>query len=242
MSLDVLAFGAHPDDVELACGGSVAALIAKGYSAGICDLTRGELGSRGSAELRSQEAEKASAVLGIKERVNLGLPDGNITINDESVRAIVSVLRHYCPRIILIPPDYDRHLDHENAHQLLRKAVFASGMSKIDTLYHGNSQEPFRPAYMFAYMQSYHFEPDFIMDVSDYHEKKKEAIYAYSSQIFVPDNHNNNEPKTYISSPDFMEMLESRARYLGSRIGVRYGEGFQTIEPLGLSGFDIWLQ
>jgi len=241
MALDILAFGAHPDDIELACGGSLYGLISKGYSAGICDLTRGELGSRGTAELRTQEAEKASAILGIKERVNLGLPDGNITINDESVRSIVSVLRYYRPTIILIPPDYDRHLDHENAHQLLRKAVFASGMSKIDTLYHGNSQEPFRPKYMFAYMQSYHFESDFIVDISDFYEKKKEAMFAYSSQIYVPDNHDGTEPSTYISSPAFMEMLDSRARYLGAQIGVQYGEGFQKIEPLGLSGFDIWL-
>lgn len=242
MALDVLAFAAHPDDVELGCGGSIAKLTAQGYSVGICDLTRGELGSRGTPERRAEEAEKASVILGIKERVNLGISDGNITINDENIRGIASVLRYYTPQLILIPPKHDRHIDHENAHQLLRKAVFASGMAKIDTLHDGTSQESHRPKYMFAYMQTYHFEPDFIMDITEYYEQKKLAIHAFSSQIYVPDNHDASEPKTFISSPAFMEMLESRARYFGGQIGVKYGEGFQKIEPIGLSGFDIWLK
>lgn len=242
MKLDILAFGAHPDDIELSCGGSLAAMIDKGYTVGICDLTRGELGSRGTAETRAQEAEKASAILGIHERINLGIPDGNIAVNNEYILDIVSVLRHYTPHIILIPAHNDRHLDHEYAHQLLRKAVFVSGMAKIETMYHGSTQDPFRPQRMFSYMQSYHFEPDFIVDISAYFSQKMQAIQAYSSQVFVEGQHDENAPQTFISTPAFMTMITARSQYLGSLIGASYGEGFKTIEPLGISGFDIWMQ
>ncbi len=242
MHLDILAFGAHPDDIELSCGGSLAAMIGKGYTVGICDLTRGELGSRGTAETRALEAEKASAILGIHERINLGIPDGDISVNNEYILEIVAVLRHYTPHIILIPAHKDRHLDHEYAHQLLRKSVFMSGMTKIETMYHGITQNPYRPKYMFSYMQSYHFEPDFIVDISEHFSTKIQAIQAYSTQVYVEGQHDDNAPQTFISTPAFMTMLTARSQYLGSLIGASYGEGFKTIEPLGISGFDIWMQ
>lgn len=239
-SADVIAIGAHPDDVEFSCGGSVASLASLGYNVVIADLTRGELGSRGTPEIRRQEAENAAKILGVSQRVNLGLPDGNITNSIEQITAIVRLLRRFRPKILLIPSEFDRHIDHEDAYKLIRRAVFQSGLAKFISFDNDAPQQPFRPKHMFSYMQTYEVQSDFFVDISLSYTKMLDAIQAFSSQIFVPGT-SNNEPETFISKPEFIEMLEARARYFGSKIGVRYAEGFRCIEPLGIPSLSIWL-
>lgn len=237
---DVLAVGAHPDDVELSCGGSVATLTAQGFNVVIADLTRGELGSRGTPELRRREADEAAAILGASKRVNLGLPDGNINTSDEQLMAVIRLIRAFRPQMLLIPSEFDRHIDHEDAHQLLRKAIFQSGLSKIITLDNDTPQQPFRPSQLFSYMQTYETSSDFYVDITTSYTTKLAAIQAFSSQVFVQGT-TRNEPETFISKPEFMEMLEARARYFGAKIGVRYAEGFRSVEPLGIPSLSVWL-
>ncbi|GAB1429250.1 bacillithiol biosynthesis deacetylase BshB1 [Ignavibacteria bacterium] len=239
-SADVIAIGAHPDDVEISCGGSVASLVSLGYSVVIADLTRGELGSRGTPETRRQEAEKAANILGVPRRINLGLPDGNITSSIEQITAVVRLLRKFRPKILLIPSEFDRHIDHEDAYKLIRKSVFQSGLAKFISFENDVPQQPFRPTHVFSYMQTYETPSDFFVDISNSYTTKLAAIQAFGSQIFVP-GAQDEEPQTFISKPEFIEMLEARARYFGARIGVRYAEGFRCIEPLGIPSLSIWL-
>jgi bacillithiol biosynthesis deacetylase BshB1 len=239
--IDVLVIAAHPDDAELSCGGTIAQLTSTGKTVVMADCTRGELGSRGTAELRAQEAANASRILRVIERVNLGIPDGNIQQSQENILAVVSLIRRFRPHIILFNPPYERHPDHENVHSLVRTAVFQSGLTKVETFFEGKLQPTHRPKHIFSYMQTYEFTPSFYTDISDVFEIKLAAIRAYSSQVFVGSESNTTEPTTFISKPDFMEMLEARARYFGALIGVRYAEAYLAIEPVGISSLGIWL-
>ena len=231
MKLDVLAIGAHPDDIELTCSGTVAKLVKLGHAVGILDLTRGELGTRGSAKLRAQEAANAARILGVRVRENLGLQDGNIEVSKKNILRLITVLRKYRPTILLIPYSSERHPDHEHAHRLAKEAWYFSGLAKIKTKNGRSDQEAFRPKYYFEYMQLHSFSPSFIVDISDVYEKRAAAIKAFGSQFHNPEH---KDRETYLSRPQFLEFLETRARYYGQQIGARYGEPFYSIKPIGV--------
>lgn len=242
MNLDVLAIGAHPDDVELCIGGTLALLVLEGYRVGIADCTRGEQGTRGSAERRMEEARRAQDILGVHVREFLDLPDSKIELTDDAVVQVVRLFRHYRPRIVLFPPAFERHPDHEAVHRIVRAAYFKSGMGKFRTFApDGTEQQPYRPLRMFCYVQAYHHEPDFFVDITATFERKMAAIKAYASQVYVPEQYQSDEPETVLSRPEFLETIEARARYWGSLIGTRYAEGFLTIEPLGLRSLGLLL-
>ncbi len=228
MKLDILAFGAHPDDAELGAGATIAKEIANGKKVGIIDLTRGELGTRGSAEIRDKEAAKAAEILGITVRENLEFADGFLINNKEHQLVIIQMIRKYRPEIVLCNAIEDRHIDHAKGSNLVSDACFLSGLIKIDTKLDGNDvwQEPWRPKYVYHYIQWKNLEPDFVVDVSDFIAKKTEAILAYSSQFYDP---KSDEPETPISSKNFIDSVNYRARDLGRYIGVEYAEGF-TVE------------
>jgi bacillithiol biosynthesis deacetylase BshB1 len=225
---DVLAFGSHPDDVELGAGGTVAQMVADGYRVGIVDLTRGELGSRGTVELRNQEALDASAILGASRRVNLNLPDGDIRNTQENRLAVIRELRAARPNLILIPAPECRHPDHPDSARLIIDAVFQSGLSKIQTRGdHDEDQQTWRPHHILHYMQSVPFTPTVVMDVSKTWHLRNKAVQAYKSQVFNPDYVPGvDEPMTFISNPDFMKWYDARARNWGYPIGAEYGEPF----------------
>ena len=230
--LDILAFGAHPDDVELSCAGTISKEIASGKKIGIVDLTRGELGTRGSADIRDQEANKAASLLGAVCRENLGFRDG-FFINDEQHQiAVIEVIRKHKPRIVLCNAQTDRHIDHGRAAAILQDACFLSGLQKIKTTLEGKSQEPWRPSQVYHYMQWNNDPCDFVVDISDYMDKKMEVILAYSSQFY---NKKSNEPETPISTKQFLSSIENRAADLGRIIGVSYAEGFTTNRLLAVS-------
>ena len=225
---DVLAFGAHPDDVELCAGGTIAQMIIDGYKVGIVDLTRGELGSRGTPDLRAKEASNAAKILGATRRVNLGLPDGNIENTLENRLAVVRELRLCQPDIIFIPAPECRHPDHPAGAKLIIDAVFQSGLSKISTSdQHGAEQSAWRPHHVLHYMQSIDFFPTLVVDVSRTWKIRNEAVNAYTSQVFNPTyKPSANEPETFISNPAFMEWHEARAKSYGYRIGATFGEPY----------------
>ncbi len=231
MKLDVLAIGAHPDDIELACGGTVARMVKSGHHVGIVDLTRGELGTRGSREIREQEAADAARVLGIDVRINLDIPDGNVEITRDNVVKLISVIRMYKPDLLLIPHWLERHPDHEHAHTLAKEAWYYSGLVKIETRAEGAIQEPHRPKKYDHFMQKYDFAPSFIVDISDSIDVRMEAVRCFRSQFFDP---NSKERETLLSRPDFLEFIETRLRYFGSVIGTRYGEPFFSVDPVGI--------
>lgn len=223
MKLDLLVIAAHPDDAELCCSGAILSYTRNGKRAGIVDLTQGELGTRGTIEDRFKEAEEASRVLGLSVRENLGLPDGFIESDKESVEKIISVLRKYKPDTVLINAQFDRHPDHGNAGSLSSRACFLSGLSKIQTKIGNELQFPWRPLNVYHFIQDRYIKPDFILDITEYWEEKVKAINAFKSQFFNPES---NEPSTYISSPEFMKFIEARALEFGHNIGVMYGEGY----------------
>ena len=225
---DVLAFGSHPDDVELGAGGTVAQMVADGYLVGIVDLTKGELGSRGSAELRQKEASEASRILGVSRRVNLNIPDGNIENSPENRLKVIRELRHAQPDVILIPAPDCRHPDHPAGARLIIDAVFQSGLSKIETMDEsGEAQTVWRPDHVLHYMQSVEFTPTIIVDVSATWDVRRRSVEAYTSQVFNPSYvPGDDEPETFISSPAFMEWYEARAKQYGFRVGATYGEPF----------------
>ncbi len=240
MEIDVLAFGAHPDDTELSCSGTLAALVKQGKKVVVVDLTRGEMGSRGTPELRKVEAQKAASILGLQARDNLGLPDTELVNNRSHQRAIIQKIRQYRPHICMIPSPRDRHPDHGDAAALLIDAIYYSGLIKIETEKpDGSKQKPYRPPHVLHFMQDQPFEPDFIFDISDTIETKEKAILAFSSQFNVSDP--GDEPETYISDPAFFDALRARASHFGHLAGFEYGEGFlYRQKPVSLNNFDLF--
>jgi len=223
MKLDILAIGVHPDDVELGCGGTVLAQIAQGSSVGIVDLTQGELGTRGTAATRKAEAAAAAEILGVSIRENLGFEDGFFTHNKAHVLEVVRVLRKYKPEVVLMNAAYDRHPDHGRSAELVRDAVFLSGLPKIETNLDGKLQQAHRPAAVYSYIQALHAEPDFVVDISSVFEQKMKAVLAYKTQFFNP---SESGDATFISSPEFLEFVKARASHFGVPAGVKYAEGF----------------
>jgi len=236
MNLDVIAYAAHPDDVELSMGGTIHKLAKNDKKVGIIDLTRGELGTRGSAEIRQREAFQAAIILKTSMRENLSIPDGDITVNKENLIKIIMTIRKYKPKTIFAPYFNDRHPDHIAASRLVKKAYFYSGLPKIKTFDHGSQQEAFRPKKLYYYMQTYSFEPSFIVDISDTFETKMKAVRAYETQFYDP---KSTEPETFISKPGFMRFIESKAEYYGFKIGKDYGEPFYCEESIELKISDF---
>lgn len=228
MKLDILVFGAHPDDAELGAGATIAKEVSKGKKVGVVDLTRGELGTRGTAEIREQEATKAAKILGLSVRENMEFADGFFTNDREHQLELIKVIRKYRPEIVLCNAVDDRHIDHAKGSKLVSDACFLSGLVKIDTKMDGDDQwqEPWRPKAVYHYIQWKNLEPDLVVDVSGFIDKKTEAIMAYSSQFYDP---KSKEPETPISSKNFTDSVIYRARDLGRLVGVEYAEGF-TVE------------
>lgn len=226
MKIDILAIGVHPDDVELSCAGTLLKHVALGKKAGIIDLTQGELGTRGSAELRIVEASKAAKILGVSFRDNLKMKDGLFRNDDVHQIEIIKKLREYQPEIVLCNAIHDRHPDHERAGDLVSEACFYSGLMKIKTSLNGKEQECWRPKAVYRYIQDRFIKPDFAIDVTPFVEKKMQAIMAFGSQFHDP---NSKEPQTPISSENFLEFIKSRMRVFGRDISVDYAEAF-TVE------------
>lgn len=239
MKLDILAIGAHPDDVELGCGATLAKEISKGKKVGIIDLTRGELGTRGTAEMRDQEAENAAKILGVTIRTNMEFTDGFIVNDKWHQIELIKMIRLYQPEIVICNAIEDRHIDHAKASKLVSDACFLSGLIKIDTKHedHDDWQEAWRPKAVYHYIQWKDIEPDIVVNVTGFMQTKLNAVMAYSSQFYDP---KSNEPETPISSKNFTDSIEYRARNLGRLIGTEYGEGF-TVEryPAVESLFDL---
>lgn len=230
-SLQVLAIVAHPDDAELGCGGTLAHLARLGQRVGILDLTRGELGSRGTPALREQEAAKAGQILGITTRRNAGLPDGGLDpANPEQRLAVIRILRELRPHTVITCWPEVRHPDHRHASQLVEQASFRAGLFKLDT-----GTEPFRPSQLLYYMEHYPFEPTLVVDVTDDYATKTEAILAYSSQFFADPDTDSDQPATHLTRPEFLEGVDARARAYGELAGFRYGEPFRSRGPLAVA-------
>lgn len=239
MNLDFLAFGAHPDDVELSCAGTLMIEKLNGKKVGVIDISQGELGTRGSAEERKKESDNASLILDLDVRENLSLADGFFKNDENHQREIVKSLRKYRPEIIFCNAPEDRHPDHGRGASLVEEAAFLSGLRKIETILDGKMQEEWRPKYVFNYIQDRYLDPDFIIDISPVFDRKLEAINAFKSQFFNPAS---DEPETYISSPDFLESIIYRARMMGKMIGVKYAEGFLSKKKIGFSNFDLFIK
>jgi len=237
MKLDILVFGAHPDDAELGAGATIAKEVANGKKVGIVDLTRGELGTRGTAEIRDKEAAKAAGILGVAVRENLEFADGFFTNDREHQLEVIKMIRKYRPDTVLCNAIDDRHIDHAKGSKLVSDACFLSGLIKIDTKFSGEDswQQAWRPKLVHHYIQWKNLEPDFIVDVSDYIDIKDKAIKAYASQFYDP---NSDEPETPISSKNFTDSVIYRARDLGRMIGVAYGEGFTTERFVAVKNLD----
>ena len=231
MNLDVIVFAAHPDDAELAMGGTIAKLTKYGLKVGIIDFTRGELGTRGTAETRQREAFNAAIVLKVSLRENLEIPDGDIRINKENLMKVIIAIRKFKPKILFAPYFNDRHPDHIDASHLVKRAMFSTGLSKIKTFDKEVPQNHYRPEKLFYYMQTYTFEPTFIIDISDSIEDKMKAVECYSTQFHNP---KSKEPETFISKPGFINYLKSRAEFYGFSIGKSFGEAFFCEEKIEL--------
>tara|TARA_B110001450_G_scaffold216_1_gene321 strand:+ start:86 stop:802 length:717 start_codon:yes stop_codon:yes gene_type:complete len=225
MKLDILAFGAHPDDIELGCGATIAKEVSLGKKVGIVDLTRGELGTRGSAELRIIEANNAAKILGVSVRENVGFADGFFTNDKKHQLEIIKMIRKYQPDIVLCNAIDDRHIDHGKGSKLVSDACFLSGLVKIETELEGKQQEKWRPKHVYHYIQWKNIAPDFVIDVTGFIQKKQASVLAYSSQFYDP---NSKEPESPITSKTFIESINYRSRDLGRLIGVEYAEGFTS--------------
>ncbi|MEQ9288038.1 MAG: bacillithiol biosynthesis deacetylase BshB1 [Cyclobacteriaceae bacterium] len=232
MKLDVLVFAAHPDDAELSCGGTILSLVASGKKVGIVDLTRGEMGTRGSAEIRDQESAASAKILGLSVRENLGFSDVFFTNDRQHQIEVVKAIRRFQPEIILCNAVKDRHPDHGKASSLVVQANFLAGLKKVETDIAGQVQDIWRANNLYHYIQTDWIQPDFVVDVSGFWQKRMEAVRAFKSQFFDPDG---EQPNTLISSPQFIEMLEARAIELGLSIRVKYGEGFTVDRNVGVS-------
>ena len=225
MKLDILAFGAHPDDVELGCGGTIAKEISLGKKVGIVDLTRGELGTRGSADLRDEEAANAAKILGVSVRENLCFADGFFVNDKQHQLEIIKMIRKYQPEVVLCNAIDDRHIDHPKGSNVVSDACFLSGLLKIETEVEGKPQEKWRPKLVYHYIQWKNIEPDFVINVTGFMDIKKKAVLAYTSQFYDP---TSNEPETPITSKNFTDSVDYRAKDLGRLIGVAAAEGFTT--------------
>jgi len=226
MKLDILAIGAHPDDVELSCAGTLIKETTKGKRVGVVDLTQGELGTRGNAETRTEEARQAAEIMGLAMRQNLKFRDGFFQNDEAHQLEIIKLIRKYQPEIVFCNAIHDRHIDHSKGSQLVSDACFLSGLRKIETIVDSKSQEVWRPKHVYHYIQWYDITPDVVVDISGYINQKVEAVKAYKTQFFDP---TNKEPKTPISSQNFLDSVTYRARDLGRLIGVDHAEGF-TVE------------
>jgi bacillithiol biosynthesis deacetylase BshB1 len=235
--LDILVLAAHPDDAELACSGTIAKQVAAGYTVGIVDFTMGEMGTRGTPELRLQEADSAAAILGISVRENLGLRDIFFQDDESHQLAVVKAIRKYRPEIVLANAISDRHPDHGKAGSLATHACFMSGLRKITTQVDGIEQNPWRPKFVYRYIQNNYIKPDFVVDVTEFWDKKIASIKAFRSQFHDP---NSLEPASFISSPEFLEFVDARGKEMGHSIMVKYGEGFTSERMLGVGDlFDL---
>jgi len=238
MKLDILAFGAHPDDIELACAGTIIKAIKVGKKVGIIDLTEGQLGTRGTADLRLKEANNAAKIMGVEFRESLGMMDGYFKDDAEHMHKILVKIRQYKPYMVLCNPPYDRHPDHGRASKLVSDACFYAGLRNIESTLDGKKQEAFRPEKVFYYMQHFSLEPSFLVDISEEMEQKMDAVKAFSSQFYDP---NSKEPETVLTSPGFLKHIYERSANWGYIIGAKYAEGFMAQKKIfGVNSiFDI---
>ena len=236
MNLDALVFAAHPDDAELSMGGTIAKLTMHNLKVGIIDLTRGELGTRGTPEIRQNEAFLAADILKVSIRENLLIPDGDIERKKENLVKIVMSIRKYRPKILFAPYFNDRHPDHIHTSRLVKEAMFATGLAKLKTFDREVAQNAYRPRKLYYYMQTYQFDPSFIVDISESFEIKMKAVQCFSSQFHDP---RSKEPETFISRPEFIHYIESRAQVYGFQIDKKYGEPFFCEEKIELSLEDL---
>ncbi len=239
MKLDILAFGAHPDDVELSCSGVLLLERNNGKKVGIIDLTEGELGTRGSVASRYEEAHNAAEIMGVAIRENLQLADGFFLNDKESQIKVIQTIRNYCPDIIICNAPEDRHPDHGKGSSLVTDAAFLSGLSKIETSLNGIAQKAWRPKYVLNYIQDRYLEPDFLVDISSVFDKKLEAIRAYKTQFHHP---GIEGPQTYISTPAFLDGVIHRHEMFGKMIGVKFAEGFISTKKIGIKSFDALIK
>ncbi len=236
MKLDILAFGVHPDDVELGCAGTLLKEKLNGKNIGVIDLTQGELGTRGTAETRKKEAEEASKILGLDVRENLQLADGFFKNDEEHQRKVIAAIRKYQPDIILCNAKEDRHPDHGRSAELVRDAAFLSGLMKIETFDNNQPQKAWKPKHVFHYIQDRYLHPQFVIDISDVIEKKLASIKAYTTQFNAVDG-----VQTYISNPDFLDSIVYRSKMFGKMIGVQHAEGFNTDKMIGFNNFSSFI-
>jgi bacillithiol biosynthesis deacetylase BshB1 len=238
LKLDILVLSVHPDDAELGCGGTILKHVAAGKKVGIVDLTRGELGTRGSAEIRNQEAAAAANILGLSVRENISIPDGFFQNTKEYQLKVIAAIRKFRPEIIITNAYHDRHPDHGRANELVEASVFLSGLRKIETYNNDELQQVWRPGLVLHFIQDNYIKPDILIDVTEFWDKKIESILAYGSQFFNPNW--EGEPQTYISSPEFIQVVEARAREFGKSIQVKFAEGFTSRKILGVDSlFDL---
>jgi bacillithiol biosynthesis deacetylase BshB1 len=233
LKLDILVLPVHPDDAELGCAGTILKHIALGHTVGIADLTRGELGTRGTAEIRDKESLRSAEILGLHVRENLGLPDGFFENTREYQLKVIEVIRKYQPEIVITNAYHDRHPDHGRASELVETAAFLAGLRRIETSINDEPQTEWRPKQVLHFIQDRYIQPDIIVDVTEHWDKKIESIYAFGSQFHNPD-WTEDEPQTYISSPEFIRIVEGRALEFGKSINVKYGEGFTSRKLLGV--------
>ena len=238
MKLDILAFGAHPDDVELGCGATIAKTVAQGKKVGIIDLTKGEMGTRGTDLIRSQEAKQAARILGVDFRENLGFRDAFIFNDEPHQLKVIKAIRTYQPDIVLCNAIKDRHVDHRRASELISNACFLSGLKKIETNNNNITQTTWRPKHVFHYIQWEEIQPDFVVDVSNYLNIKMNAVRAFKSQFY---DENSNDAMTPISSKNFLNSIEYRAENLGRLSFVAAAEGFISERSITLENFDVLL-
>jgi bacillithiol biosynthesis deacetylase BshB1 len=239
MKSDILAFGVHPDDVELGCSGTIITSVAQGKKVAVVDLTRGELGTRGTSETRKNEAAAAAAAMGVHARENLDMADGFFQNDEGNVRKVITAIRKYRPEIVLCNAPEDRHPDHGRSSRLVSDAAFLAGLRKIETAVDGVKQEEWRPKYVFHYIQDRYLKPDFVFDISNSFQQKMKAVLCYTTQFNTTDT---SEPETYISKPDFLDVIRARALMFGKRIGVEYAEGYITTKMVGVKSFDAFIQ
>lgn len=237
MKLDILVFAAHPDDAELGCSGTIAAHVAKGHKVGIVDFTKGEMGTRGTPELRVEEAEEAGRILGLSARENMGFQDVYYKDDEAHQLELIKMIRKYKPEIVLANAIRDRHPDHGKGGSLATNACFMSGLRKIETELDGVAQEAWRPKFVYHYIQNNYIEPDFVMDITPFWDTKVKSILAFQSQFHDP---NSKEPESFISTPDFLPFIEARSREMGHKIMKTYGEGFTVEKMIGTDDlFDL---